>query len=54
MSEDFVRRFSLPTRKVKAEITVRLANGRDTCSTICEISFELARHEFQRTFLRFE
>jgi hypothetical protein len=30
---------------------VRLANGqRVTSSTVCNVTFELARHEFQRTF----
>jgi hypothetical protein len=30
---------------------VRLANGqRVTSSTVCDVTLELARHEFQRTF----
>jgi hypothetical protein len=46
-SKDFVRRFSLQTRKH----LVLLANGqRVTSSTVYDITFELARHEFQRTF----
>jgi hypothetical protein len=49
--EDFVRRFALKTRKSVTKTHVRLANGqRVTSSTICDVSFELARHEFHRTF----
>jgi hypothetical protein len=33
------------------KIPVRLANGqRVTSSTVCDVTFELARHEFHRTF----
>jgi predicted aspartyl protease len=49
--EDFVRRFALKTRKSVTKTPVRLANGqRATSSTICDVTFELARHEFHRTF----
>jgi hypothetical protein len=49
--EDFVRRFALQPRKSLPKTHVRLANGqRVTSSTICDITFELACHEFQRTF----
>jgi hypothetical protein len=51
VSEDFVRRFALQTRKSLTKTHVRLANGqRVTISTVCDVTFELARHEFQRTF----
>jgi hypothetical protein len=51
VSEDFVRRFSMPTRKSKIKTPVRLANGqRVTPSIVCDITFDVARHEFQRTF----
>jgi hypothetical protein len=51
VSEDFVRRFSLSTRKSHTKTLVRLANGqRVPFATVCDITFELARHEFQRTF----
>jgi hypothetical protein len=51
VSEDFVRRFALHTRKYATKTPVRLANGqRVTSSTVCDVSFELARHEFHRTF----
>jgi hypothetical protein len=51
VSEDFVRRFALPTRKSVTKTRVRLANGqRVTSSTVCDVAFELARHEFHRTF----
>jgi hypothetical protein len=52
LSKDFVRRFFLPTHKSKVKTLVRLANGqRDVpSSTLCNITFELARHEIQRTF----
>jgi predicted aspartyl protease len=49
--EDFVRRFALQTRKSATKTPVRLANGqRVTSTTICDVTFELARHEFHRTF----
>jgi hypothetical protein len=49
--EDFVRRFALQTRKSLAKTPVRHANGqRVTSSTVCDVTFELARHEFHRTF----
>jgi hypothetical protein len=49
--EDFVRRIALHTRNSPSKTPVRLANGqRVTSSTVCDITFELARHEFQRTF----
>jgi hypothetical protein len=49
--EDFVRRFALQTRKSATKTPVRLANGqRVTSSTVCNVTFELARHEFHRTF----
>jgi hypothetical protein len=51
LSEDFVRRFALHTRKPLTKTLVRLANGqRVTSSTVCNMTFELARHEFQRIF----
>jgi hypothetical protein len=51
VSEDFVRRFALKTRKSLTKIPVRLANGQGvTSSTVCDVTFELARHEFQRIF----
>jgi hypothetical protein len=50
--EDFVGHFALKTRKSLTKTPVRLANGqRVTSSTICDdMTFALARHEFQRTF----
>jgi hypothetical protein len=52
--EDFVRRFALHTRKSVTKTHVRLANGqRVTSSTICDVTFEQARHEFQRTYYVF-
>jgi hypothetical protein len=49
VSEDFVRRFALQKSVTKTH--VRLANGhRVTSSTVCDVTFELARHEFHRTF----
>jgi hypothetical protein len=49
--EDFVRRFALKTRKALTKTHVPLANGqRVTSSTVCDVTFEPARHEFQRTF----
>jgi hypothetical protein len=54
VSKDFEIRFSLPTQKSKAKTSVILANGqRVTSSKVCEITFELARHEFKRTFTSF-
>jgi hypothetical protein len=51
VSEDFVRRFALQTRMSLTKTHVRLANGqRVTSSTVCDVTFELARHEFYRTF----
>jgi hypothetical protein len=51
VSEDFVRRFTLQTRKSVTKTPIRLANGqRVTFSTVCDVTFELARHEFHRTF----
>jgi hypothetical protein len=51
VSEDFVRRFALQTRKSPTKTLVGLANGqRVTALTVCDVTFELARHEFQRTF----
>jgi hypothetical protein len=51
VSKDFVRRFALQTRKSQTKTLVRLANGqRVTSSIACDITFELVRHEFQRTF----
>jgi hypothetical protein len=48
--EDFVRRFALQTRHL-TKTHVRLANGqRVTSSTVYDVTFELARHEFQQTF----
>jgi hypothetical protein len=47
--EDFVRRFALQTRKSLTKTHVRLANGqRVTSSTVFDVTFELAHHEFQR------
>jgi hypothetical protein len=49
--EDFVGRFTLQTRKSVTKTHVRFANGqRVTSSTVCDLIFELARHEFHRTF----
>jgi methyl coenzyme M reductase subunit C len=54
VSKDFKRRFSLTTRKSHTNIVVRLAYGqRVTSSTVCDITFELARHEYQGTFYVF-
>jgi hypothetical protein len=51
VSEDFVRRFALQTRKSVTKTHVRLANGqRVPSSTVCDVTFELARHEFHGTF----
>jgi hypothetical protein len=50
VSKDFVRRFFLSTRKSKTTTPDRLANGqRVASSTVCDITFELAHHELQRT-----
>jgi hypothetical protein len=50
VSEDFVRRFALQNRKSVTKTHVRLANGqRVTSSTVFDVTFELARHEFHRT-----
>jgi hypothetical protein len=47
VSHDFVRRFALQTRKSLTKNLVRLANGqRVTSSTVCDVTFELARHDF--------
>jgi hypothetical protein len=49
--EDFARHFALQTRKSVTKTHVRLANGqRVTASTLCDVTFELTRHECQRTF----
>jgi hypothetical protein len=49
--EDFVRRFAFHTRKSVTKTHVRLANKqRLTSSTVCDVTFELARHEFHRNF----
>jgi hypothetical protein len=51
VSEDFVRRFTLRIRESPTKTPYRLAKGkRVTSSTVCDITIELARHEFQRTF----
>jgi riboflavin synthase alpha subunit len=51
VSEEFERRFALQTRKSLTKTHVRLANAqRVTLSTVCDVTFELARHKFQRTF----
>jgi hypothetical protein len=52
VSKDFVRRFSLSTRKSKTKTQVRLANGkRVTSSTVCDITlFELAHPTFNGLF----
>jgi hypothetical protein len=50
VSEDFVRRFALHTRQSPTKTPHRLANGqRVTSSIVCDVTFELARHELQRT-----
>jgi hypothetical protein len=51
VSKDLVRRFALQTRRTFPSKThVRLANGqRVTSSTVCDVTFELARQEFERT-----
>jgi hypothetical protein len=51
VSEDFRIRYVLKTRKSLAKTHVRLANGqRVTSSNVCDITFEMARLEFQQTF----
>jgi hypothetical protein len=51
VSEDFVRRFVVHTRKSLTKTLVRLANGqRVTSSNVSDLTFKMARHEFQRTF----
>jgi methyl coenzyme M reductase subunit C len=51
VSEDFVRRFVLQTRKSLTKTSFRLANGpRVISSTVCDVTFGLARQEFKRTF----
>jgi hypothetical protein len=51
VSEDFVRRFALHIRKSVTKTLVRLATGqRVTSTTVCDVTFELAGHELQRTF----
>jgi hypothetical protein len=48
---DFVIRFPLQTHKSLTKTLVRLANGqRVTSSRVCDVTSELARHEFQRAF----
>jgi hypothetical protein len=48
VSEYLVRRFALYIRKSQTNTPFRLANGqRVTSSTVCDISFKLARHDFQ-------
>jgi hypothetical protein len=51
VSEDFVRRFTLQTQKSVTKTHVRLAKGqRVTFSTVCDVTFEVAGHDFHRTF----
>jgi hypothetical protein len=51
VSYHFVRRFVLLALMSKLKTPVRLANGQHmTCCEVCEITFELAKHEFKRTF----
>jgi hypothetical protein len=51
VSEDLVRRFALQTRKSVTKTPIRLANGqRVTSSTVCDVTFELARHELNGLF----
>jgi hypothetical protein len=51
VSQDFVRRFALQTLKFASKTPVRLANGqRVSSTTVCDVTFELARHEFHRNF----
>jgi hypothetical protein len=50
VSKDFIRRFALQIRKSPTKTPVRPTNGqRVTSSNVCDITFELARQEFQRT-----
>jgi hypothetical protein len=50
VSKDFVKDFAFQTLKSMTKTRVRLANGqRVTCSTVCDVTFELACHKFQRT-----
>jgi methyl coenzyme M reductase subunit C len=52
--EDFERCFALQTLRSLTKTHVRLVNGqRVTSSTVCDITFELARHKIQTNFLRF-
>jgi hypothetical protein len=54
VSQDFVRRFALQTRKFVTKTPIRLANGqRMTSSTVFDVTFELAQHEFHRTLYVF-
>jgi hypothetical protein len=49
--KNLVQRYSLPPRKSKVQTPAALVNGQCAASsTVCDISIELARHEFQRTF----
>jgi hypothetical protein len=50
--KDFERRYALQTRKSPSMTLIRLTtNGQCVTSPlVCDITFELARHEFQRTF----
>jgi hypothetical protein len=51
VSQDFVRRFALQTRKSLTKTHVRLANGqRVTSSIVGDVTFQLTRDEFQDTF----
>jgi hypothetical protein len=51
VSKDLIIYFALQTRKSSTKTLARLANGeRATSSTVCDVTFELARHEFQLTF----
>jgi hypothetical protein len=50
VSEDFVRRFALRTRKPLTKTPTRHGE-RVTSSTVCDVTFEVARHEFQQTFI---
>jgi hypothetical protein len=54
VSEDFVRRFALHTCKSLTKAPIQLANvQRVTSSQVCDVTFEVARHEFKRTFYVF-
>jgi hypothetical protein len=51
VSEDFIRRFALQTSESHSKTPFRHANGqRVVSSIICDIAFDLVRHEFQRIF----